>query len=1692
MQRLLDSGCRSGENNDLTHAALALQVIFPDLFEETEFSFARHFLLPQAAQIHWLASQVKGSIGRMQREVESYPIVSTFNLIARTELHSNCPSLQARRYFSALLVEGLLQGCSPESSEIRALGMAVRGEIERAAADSHVAIREKSSLLEFIEWFRDTKEATDRLPKYLMGVKEQVCRIAYRSLFHPPTALDIGSPGSGDEPVSFDEVSVGEALSHPPGFLPEEPTLTGQNLSPAATRALLERSGSTQLRLASLTTASVWVLSDGEMQREVDRLYGVVEGAHDNKQQLELELALSRLLIAGTGVSPVDVNRIQWGHQDDVPNPSGTLLMDCQWLLRHELRPPRAASGREDRASGVVWIPVPIRLSELLKKSCIGKGRGQLVFPVLGNTSAGTVNGQDAYRGGPPAGALQRTLLSRLARSEPLGITAAQWIACDSLGLSTVPMHYDRIAADRLAWIVEGIVNPWFGHPSRCSRGVRPVHHLGSRVFVPAAVLKAHYASLSRAGAVGEVEQLRLLVRNTLHGFVQASGHRPSDSLGRLTAHQISTTHRFAILTDKSTSADWRDRPVALPEIWIAEYRGMLFQLRRFAERDPESALGRAASDAISGLGPVFLDIQSADDVRPYTRERYVSELPTDLQPYPNFARHLLNRELLASTKEALRVGQMGWHGDREGCWAFGSPWSLVEVANTLEPALHRMLKQTGWRRISKSDEQCDAPPIASIDWRAQIRRHQAEFAAHVRRLRVGMAKQHAALWGRVLPRVQQWFAHELPALKIDGRLGLVRRSEATDHDVTEPVAFTKRKQLDLILAVTGGARRDLKVAVIRNMLSTLMTKARKRGIASGPSLQRVHWSLPRRPGSFNRMMPSAMAHAAQLDAWIEGCAQANGKTNESGSVKGDSLSEAGMAFVAITLHSGYPGVRHVLQILRRDATLRRSSSDPSVLLVDVPYVIDEESAKDGVSPSMGCYALDRLAALHLLRWHGVRGSEEVDPERLARELFDALPDVLKPPRKEETLEHLAAVASLRRTAIMDGLARMIAEGVVESANVSAARVIELRAGLWLGASVRERAARPELIEASRRSALRRHASLHEVYELMVESDGASERNGASDAAQIAWLGESLSRLIHATPRNLKAADLVARFAWELCANGGLRKKSLRLRTIKDAVYAVATHLVAALPEHPLSVSEESWQTAYANVVLSATESARHFRLSALGYFHQVLGRAINLPSVSFADLAALAGVRLDSAAAGFFTSREIEEIEGALARDADDLHVESASPEDLHLARARQVAAELLANAGLRPGETHGLKRRDVLIGANRTSIWIRKSNTQSLKTANARRQVVARLPRAGAATSPTIAWMGESVGGGRTGAKGREPLFNQLAEVTAPLDRDDILGRISEIGKHVTGIQGARPYWFRKHGIWTRFDAYSRMEPDSLWTLRDLLAEIAHSGPEVSVGWYLHDPIVVFARWFRTQRERPSAARIAVAIGLSESRVSRSGNLASREGLTDRVASLLQRIPLESAADERQESIPALHAARGFSPDAQAVEQILTRVAMGDDVDIAATRARWPKRAQVRLAEALIDLRANFLVAFVPADGVKIVLVPPRRVQGASALAEWMAMPENREVVLEMATSWLAHAALPGLPEGVPGTSAEWQRWAQQNVESCVAQWAVAQRGALLIKRPASQLPGQVAAWPVLRWLLVSAYLSQKLRGN
>lgn len=1692
MQRLLDAGCRTENGSDLTHAALALMVIFPDLAEESEFSFSRHFLLPQAAQIHWLASQVKRPIGRMQKEVEHYPIVSTFNLVARTELHPDCPSFQARRYFAALLVEGLLQGCSPDSSEIRALGMAVRGEIERAAGGSHVAIKPKDSLLTFVQWLRHDKEAAERLPKYLLNAKDAICRIAYRSILHPPAGRHADVPDGEVMPVAFDEVSIGEALSHPTGFLPEESALADQSMSPAARRAALRQSGSTQLRLASLSAASPWVLSDSEVREEIEQLFGAIELALINHEQLDLEWALSRLLVAGTGVSPADVGLIRWGELTDVPSPSGLLAMDAQWLLRHELRPPRAASGPEDSVHGVVWIPVPPRLSDTLLRVSIGKRRGAFVLPALGNSAPEDASGQDVYRDRPRAGALQRTLLSRLARSEPLGISAAQWVACDSLGLSIVPLHYDRISADRLAWIVEGITNPWFGHPARSPRRCRPHHHVGSRVFVPADLLKSHYTHLSQVGLEGEVEQLRRLVRNTLHGFIQVSGHRPSNALGRLTAHQISAKHRFAILSDKSASADWRDRPVVLPEIWVAEYRGMLARLSQFAKLHPESVLARAATDAVSGDGPVFLYIESVEVVRPYTRERYVSELSAELQRYPNFARHLLNWELLTSAKEALRVGQMGWHGDREGCWALGSPWSVADVANTLEPMLDRLLKRVGWRPVSKREEQLFAPPIRPINWLADIRRHQQEFRTHNQRLRVGMAKQHAALWDQVLPRVNQWFALELPALTFDARRGLVRSFNGTDQELGDPVAFTKRKQLDLIHSVTGGMRRDLKAAVVRNMLSAQMGKARKQGIVSGPSLQRVHWSLPRRPGSFNRVLPSAMVHAERLDAWLESCARPDGKSDQSQASKGKLLSEAGIAFVAIILHGGYSGVQHVLQMLGQDTTLRRSSSDPAVLLVDVPQVMEVDGAEDDALPSMGSYALDGLAALHMLRWHGMRGASDIDPAALARELFGALPDTLKPTREDETLDHVAALCSLRRTVVMDGLARMISEGVVESSNVSAARVVELRSGLYLGAKVRERSDCPEVVDANRRSPHRRHATLQEVFELLRQSDGAPERSDASDVTRVGWLAEALAELILKAPRNPRTADLIARFAWELCANGGLRKKVLRLRTIKEAVQGVANHLVAALPDHPLSASEESWQTAYANVLLSASNSVRRFRLSALSYFHQVLGRAINLPEVAFADLAALAGVRLDSAEAGCFTAREIDEIHRVLAQDVEDLHAASAAPEELHLACARQVVTEVLATAALRPGEAFGLKHRDVVAASNRTSIWIRKSNIQSLKTENARRRVVVRIPRAGTVGSPTIAWTNESQGGGRGGANSREPLFYELADRTVRLDRNDLLGRISEVGKFASGIGGARPYWFRKHGIWARFHEYSRLIPESLWVLRDLVAEVGHSSPEISVGWYLHDPIVVFARWFRTRHERPSAARIAAAIGLSESRVSRSGKLVSREGFTDRVARLLDRISLESEAQRTRGEAPRLPVTIGFSPGVFDVESILVRIALGEGVAIATARARWPRIAQSKLAEALVDLRTNYLIAIGADDGATISLAPPRQVEGASALRKWTHMPECRDVVVEMAGSWLAHAALPGIPEGIPGTRADWQRWANHGVESCADHWVVAQRGALQIKRPAAGAVGQVSAWPVLRWLLVSAYISERIRRN
>jgi hypothetical protein len=615
---------------------------------------------------------------------------------------------------------------------------------------------------------------------------------------------------------------------------------------------------------------------------------------------------------------------------------------------------------------------------------------------------------------------------------------------------------------------------------------------------------------------------------------------------------------------------------------------------------------------------------------------------------------------------------------------------------------------------------------------------------------------------------------------------------------------------------------------------------------------------------------------------------------------------------------------------------------------------------------------------------------------------------------------------------------------------------------------------------------------LQEVFELLRKSDGAPERSDASDETRVGWLAAALADLILKAPKNPSTADLIARFAWELCTNGGLRKKVLRLRTIKEAVQGVANHLVAGLPDHPLSASDESWQTAYANVLLSATESVRQSRLSALSYFHQVLGRAINLPEVAFAELAALAGVRLSSAEAGCFTAREIDDIHCVLAQDVEDLHAASSAPEELHLARARQVVTEVLAAAALRPGEVHGLKHRDVATTSNQMCIWIRKSNIQSLKTENARRRVVVTIPRSRLVRSPTVAWMAESQDSGRQSTIGREPLFYELTDRTARLDRNDLLGRISEVGKYASGIGGARTYWFRKHGIWTRFQDYSRLEPDSLWVLRDLVAEVGHSGPEVSVGWYLHDPIVVFARWFRTQHQRPSAARIASSIGLSASRVSRSGKLVSRDGFADRVARLLDRISFDSEAQRPHGEPPKLPVSHGFSPGVSDVEPVLTRIALGEDEAIVTARARWPRLAQRKLAEALADLKTNYLVTIGANDGANLSLVPPRRVQGTSAVTEWIDAPERREAVLEMAASWLAHATVPGIPEGIPGTLADWQRWAEKDVESIGDRWAIAQRGALLIKRPAPGAAGLVSVWPTLRWLLVSVYIAERVRWN
>lgn len=1671
---VLDVLCREDDPPARSRAAKALLTLLPSPHSEREFLASARSVAEEWTFLERLASQVPASDNYSLRgDLQEQPVAALLIEIGQHGLQTSVGA-GARRYLCALLLEILVARlAAPQERSVRVLARTLRLELEalRRNPTSRPPLPNWAALIDAVVWLDTQPQASTRFTGEFWSHWRRISELAWKILSDSSDAdLERTETYEEVEYIVSGPTNEGE-VPPPPGWIAPPPSKELRLPPSPGTEQTLWRSTYTPLR--QLTTGALSAVTDSDIQSEVERLLGMLsEPIEPNR--FRMEAAAARLLALASASRPERMMDLKWGSACDVATFPGNISLSAEWLFRPQLAPDREGHERTVAKQGdEVWIPIPPTVKHQLAKLCPEPITGSYVFPVL-RARISTLE-SDPESLSPTS--IKRALISRLARCEPLGLTGAIWAAGDDLGLPNAQLFYDRYSADRLAALIERITFPWFGDRPGLPRKERPRHWLGSEVIVSPRECKSFYGAsfgepLDEDPTGALVARVHARTGNLVRGLVAITGHRPNNSIGALTRRNFSLDEPIGVIFDKEVSPDWQQRPVALPAVWRQEFARLLCDLQEVTTDLASTPLGAAAARAITGDGPVFLSITNVNDVRPFDRSDYLDGAPPIASSRANFARHALNQWLTGRVPEALRVAQLGWHGEREGAWADGSPWSVHTAAQQLERPLAQYLKEIGWKPLPARHDFRNTAISCDLEWLARGEQHERRFRGQLCNWRRHWAQKQAAIAKELQPRIQRAVEVQWPSLTLEGF-----RIESRP-DATLPVVITsdELKKLER-LAVGTNSQQELRA--VRNLLSAMFRRANGKGVVKGPVPRRIHPWFPNQSGPFLREAPLAIDSWNALAKWIDSAEC--------------TLSDSARTLIAVLLHGGYADADATRRAMAPGAVLRRIRSKPHVLLVEPAAEVGEN---DG--PRFGhTLAYHGVAALHLYRWHRQRRGPEIDLGAIEQEVSAALAQFLPSVSSGKTLEELEALARVHNLLRMDGIARLVGTGQVQPVSVGSGQIMAMQDALPAYPRLPDRNANAALVQVRAQAVSSRN--IEALLKMVNEATSGSRPDRTNEAEATGALRSQLQQWILGVAANPTVVDLLARYVISLLDHGGHRKSVLKLASIRNYLLVIAWPLKRQLGSNPLSLSSDAWQQAFGNIIASASPDMRLNRYLGLQRFHSRLGQEIELPDVDFAVLAPVAGWSRQFVDAGFITLHEARACHAALIRDVHELSATNADPTEIHLARARELFFVLMLSGRLRTGEVWGLRLGDITLSNSRAYVRVRSSSLQSLKTPNARRRILLGGAWGEMAQSILSSWISAVHALAGKQAVHNVPLFFQVDDLSTRLPRDEITSRVGFLVRWATGSPDAIPYWLRKSGVHRAFQMVQSGTPNSLWPMRDFLAETGHADLRTTIGSYAHDPLLYFAKFFDCEPADQSASRIAIAVGKSCSRVSRApagGVLKGhRAGAwSERIALLLRKVP-GPVGEAGFTEFPSVALSAGqFQPSCDDLDSLLREVARGSAlVDVARHRA-WPFATTVRLSSALESLQADhgvILGATTSAPTGQLLIRAPRRLSNVSevslALSSAEASVEN--IIVEMAGEWLRLHAMPGVPMGIPGRPSQWQKWEKEI--PALGQWAIQTWRNFELRTPHGVAREKPRGWQMVRWMLLLNWLRFRMES-
>jgi len=1564
------------------------------------------------------ASRFEGRLAKAEGISETNPVAAAFLL---RDQHPGCgPGIDL---ILALLAEFVLSPeVSLERSKHRILSRALRGAL--GGSSLAVILGGASTIVELHQTMASHLEGEDRGSRpefealWTSWLRDKLHSIAWRhasrlrdSISLPFLAPDIDSPSI---PVDNSDTTPDDASEVQTAIvLPTIPDEGDRYDVPRACAAALLRASQ-----GDLLAPGDFRVPDPLVANLATRAVEQAERLHVAGRADEAEPMLALALALATGIRESDLRKVRWGDSKSL----ALLAIDPGMPVLHRLvfQPPNAFRPTPEvepclrPGSRTIDWPLPPSIHKLL--CAIGGDRfdGDPVFPRLSGSVDAPYRLYELIRAIDPSlglgsGPFRMGLASRIAGE--LGSDVAQLAMADSFSMSTGPTYYSAAREADLQGVVANLHSRWFG----CSASLSPTDRtFGSRLVVideaarkwPADLLRRRRSLSHRKDDVVVAEWAAH--RDFLAAALCAvTGHRPTDPIGRIHLDDVIPEYQLITLNDKVVDALHGNRMAATGALWVSELRAYLDRLIDIAANGslPEqAALARAV---LCSERPLF-DVPGPEgQPTSFSADLLRASMPEPLSRADNFYRHRLNQCLQHRKADPeLRHWQLGWITSPAHATSSMSPTSPRDLAREIGPILDEILTADGWFPPTRRTPEWPwhgVPERPCKDWQSVMQAHAQEHKEKVEAFRKDLREHGKAVELAILPKLTRAINQTIPGLVLDQaqqRLALAPNWVQTKLEISHDICGLI---LDRVRAQDENRASALEATVARTMLHRLLKASHRAGLTQGALPARTIFRNAAEPSPFLPGLGLAVRHAKQIRVAVMAGAR-RGRKRELGI----------LALLSVILFSPYRSLAWGKAAVESAANLVRGRKPGDI--IRIPAKKNRKSVQ---------IVLSGESAILVAR-RGMQAPTAHAPttEQLVAWINENLGSGIQRIDSESDLNQVISTAWAAGLVEVSGPERLLMNGEVELTCVSTDRCLaaddDWPVRTAENVTDEESAVAPPAPQEPATLPHSKQQQASEYARLAALLNPANYRSGKESDSKYGWrrkVGRQLENLLKALPAKSTVA-LLAGYVMHRLRYGGARVKDLEHKSLQTEVTRFARSLLYVVGHGSLlEMDPHELHVTYLAVMVGKPETSRPLVVESLRTFHRYLEQAHQVPELSFAELAAIAGARVDHADAGLLTDAEKLAVYETLQKDIEAEQARAdASPEFIRLASQRLLLFALLEASAARPSSIYGLQLRDVhLLKEGGDFIHIHRTGGYgSAKTDS----TLGFIPLDGSLWTRARPWVCEWLAEERKHCDDLTvPLFARERRARVRNDRSELEQRLNDLAKWVSDEPRARNYWLRKSKIIQRHVHAAMQQPARARDVHAVLCASGQATIQTPLTNYISDPVVPHMHSL-LEATRATRADLLDATQLKPFRLDVAWQRLQDENPRSRMAATFRQLDVDSspAPEQRLTQPPALRRHLELLPSH--IDMFAQEMQRTGSVD-AARKEAGLTLGQVeklqKLAVELAALRGRVPWKLPTLRSKRFVMKSPRRFPGTENLFAVL-KEKPTDSLLALAKTWAA----------------------------------------------------------------------------